>query len=287
MKATTAICKKAAVLFLFVLATGCATSTTNTVSHVAPGVSVGGNNNSFSDLIAGKDPAFIKAASCKAPVKAISLAPLRCRAASCQDQGQASGNFAALVNYAREQEGIPNLVGFGDGLTDMLVSALTATGCFDVLDRELMAELASERALSGIQGNVQSADLLATGAITSLSYEKSKSVIGGGFVPVVGGVSTSKVTAKIGMDVRVIDVITGRVTYTKTYNAESGKRGFGLAGGGLIGSGILGAGHSVKGGVEIEEASRDLVSHVALDMVVQMIPEGLYEISSSEIVASK
>lgn len=218
----------------------------------------------------------IKVLSCSVPVKTISLAPLQCKSAACQSTNQGTGNFAALIALANQQEGIPDLSGFGDGMTDMLTSSLASTGCFDLLDRELLAELAREQEFSGKKVNMQGADMMATGSITSLTYDKSKSGFGGGFLPVIGGVTSSKVTAKIGMDVRVIDVNTGRVSYTRTYNAESGKRSYGFAGGGLIGGGLIGGGHSVKGGIEMEEAAREIIQNVTNDMIEKLVPVGGY-----------
>lgn len=267
-----------------VVVSGCSTTTMNSVGRASQGVAQAAQS-SFANF-GEAEPQMVKTIRCVQPVKTISLAPLQCKASSCQEQNQNAGNLGALINYAREQEGIPNLVGFGDGMTDMLTSALTATGCFNMVDRELMAELAKERALAGLQAPLEAADALATGSITSLSYEKSSSVVGGGFVPVIGGISTSKVTANIGMDVRVVDVNTGRITYTETYQAQSGKRGYGLAGGGLIGGGLLGGGHSVKGGVEMEEAAREIIQNIAFDMVTKTVPASQYQIQEVPVMAN-
>lgn len=257
--------------------TGCATTIGQTnVRQAQQGAAVAGT----------KTPT-LRVLSCPKAVMTVSLAPLTCKAASCQSTAQGTGNMAALIAYAKEQEGIPDLTGFGGGMTDMLTSAIQSTGCFDVLDRELMAELAREQELAGRKVSLQGADALATGAITSLSFDKAKSNFGGGFVPVIGGISSSKVTAKIGMDVRVVDVNTGRVAYTRTYSAESGKRSYGIAGGGLIGSGLLGGTHSVKGGAELEEASREIIHNVINDMVENLIPTGSYNVKYMEVASSK
>lgn len=249
---------------------GCSTtSTTTNISQAVAGQSV---KDAEGEQV-------LKVVKCDAPQMVISLSPLQCKTPACQESAQLTGGLGALVNLAREQEGIPNLVGFGDGMTNMLTSALSATGCFDVLDRELMAELAQEQRLAGREVTLRGSDALATGAITSLSYDKAKSALGGGFVPVIGGITSSRVTAKIGMDVRVVDVSTGRVSYTQTYHAESGKRSYGMAAGGLVGSGLLGGGHSVKGGVEMEEAAREIIYSATVDLVQKMIPAESYSVT--------
>lgn len=270
------VLKVIALAAIAVSVTGCATTLGQTsVRQAQQGAAV-----------AGAETPTVKALSCPKAVMTVSLAPLKCKAASCQSTAQGTGNMAALIAYAKEQEGIPDLSGFGDGMLDMLTSSVQATGCFDVLDRELMAELAREQQLAGKEVSLQGADALATGSITSLSFDKAKSNFGGGFVPVIGGISSSKVTAKIGMDVRVIDVNSGRVAYTRTYKAESGKRSFGIAGGGLIGSGLFGGSHGVKGAVEMEEAAREIIQNVTNDMVENLVPAGSYNVKYVEVTAS-
>nr|WP_298380700.1 CsgG/HfaB family protein [uncultured Halomonas sp.] len=267
--------KAGGLAILMAVVAGC--STTDGFTNVTQGlqgalVSNGG----------GGEPAQVRVLSCPVPVMTLSLAPLKCKTGECQSKNHGSGGISALVAFAKEQDGIPDLSGFGDGMTDMMTSSLAATGCFDMLDRELLAELAREQQLSGQEVSLKGADMLATGAITSLTYDKAKSNFGGGFIPVIGGFSTSKVTAKIGMDVRVVDVKNGRVAHTRTYNAESGKRSYGMAGGGLIGSGIAGGSHSVKGGVEMEEAAREIIHNATIDLVEKLVPAGGY---SEQLIA--
>lgn len=269
------VLKAIALAAIAVSVTGCATTAgQTTVRQAQQGATVAGN-----------DTPTLKVMSCPKSVMTVSLSPLKCKAASCQSTAQGTGNMAALIALAKEKEGIPDLSGFGDGMTDMLTSSIQATGCFDVLDRELMAELAREQQLAGKTVSLQGADTMATGSITSLSFDKAKTNFGGGLVPVIGGISTSKVTAKIGMDVRVVDVNTGRVAYTKTYKAESGKRSFGIAGAGLIGSGLFGGSHSVKGSVEMEEAAREIIQNVTNDMVESLAPAGSYNVKYVEVTA--
>lgn len=255
------------------IAAGCAPISSTSVSQASQGVQSHAGASGVSAL---------KAIHCDTPQMTVSLSPLQCKASSCQTRNQGTGNMAALIAYAQEKEGIPDLSGFGAGMTDMLTSALTATGCFDVLDRELLAELAREQQLAGKKVSLAGADIMATGSITSLTFDKANSSFGGFVSPALGGLSTSKVTAKIGMDVRLVDVNTGRVAYTQTYKAESGKRNYGVAGGGLIGSGLFGGSHSVKGAVEIEAAAREVINNVAFDMAEKMLPAGTYRITHTQ-----
>lgn len=254
--------------------TGCVTSGVKTTRVAQEPSYQGVASNS------GSNSETIKTVSCPKPVISVSVSELSCKAAACKERtGDVENRIGALMAMAREAEGIPDLSGFGSGLTEMLTTAMTNSGCFDVLDRQMMEELAQERKLRGQDlSGLASADNLMTGSITSLSYDKKKSSFGAGLIPVLGGIKSSSVTAKIGMDVRVIDTNSGRVAYARTLNATSGSKSYAAAGGGLLGSALVGGSHSMKGGLEMEEASRILIQDAVVDMVEKMVPAGQYEV---------
>ena len=106
---------KSALKLSFVVAaiavvSGCSTSSMNSVGRATQGVAQAAQSSYAG--IGAAEPQTVKSVRCDEAVKTISLAPLQCKASSCQEQNSNAGNFGALINYAREQEGIPNLVGF-------------------------------------------------------------------------------------------------------------------------------------------------------------------------------
>jgi|Deesub1362A_J573_1020465.scaffolds.fasta_scaffold00077_103 curli biogenesis system outer membrane secretion channel CsgG len=198
----------------------------------------------------------------------ISIGKVSCKAAACRSSGPKPGGLLALLQLA----GVPNFEGIGDGLQDMFTGALQDTGCFRVFDREAMEALQRELAMSGKQSSLESADYLVMGAVTSINFESKRRSFGGGYIPLLGAISSTKQKATLGMDVRVVKVETGEVVFSKTYSAESGKTSYGIAGFGAGGG--VGFGGSVSGlsGTAMEEVARDIVVRATYDIVKALMP---------------
>ena len=108
---------------------------------------------------------------------------------------------------------------FGDGMADMLNTALLASKRFILLERKDLADVTAELALPGVDpssvagpGKLLGAQILFRGAVTELSYSKTNTSVGGGGV--VGDFIDAKgasFTAMCAIDLKVIEVETGRV----------------------------------------------------------------------------
>lgn len=120
---------------------------------------------------------------------------------------------------------------FGTGLTEILTTSLIKSGHFNVLERAKFDAIKSELVLdnSGLVtpssaakiGKLQGAEYLITGAITEYSNKA-----GGGGVQVGGFSFGSKGgTATLGIDLRIINVTTGEVTFAVTAQGKSGSSG--------------------------------------------------------------
>ncbi len=200
---------------------------------------------------------------CSAPVASVSVGALSCKASGCQKQESipSLGGLGALAKLAAAQNGVPmaDLSGIGEGMGNALVTALKATGCFDVQEREAMEALKKEMELAGMSMQVKLADFMISGAITTLALDGSKSSFGGGLIPLVGGISKSTQTAKLGMDIRVIDVQRANVKASKSFSANSESSSWGLAGGGMGRGGLLFGGHSVSKSPEMDKVASETV----------------------------
>ena len=110
---------------------------------------------------------------------------------------------------------------------DMLTTALVKTNKFNVIERDRMAEILQEQGLSleGIAGggfegaglNLQGVDYVLTGAITEYGVASKVSTFGG----FAGGSDT----ARMAVDVRVLEVATGSIGYADTVAAEASMGG--------------------------------------------------------------
>jgi curli biogenesis system outer membrane secretion channel CsgG/Tfp pilus assembly protein PilF len=119
----------------------------------------------------------------------------------------------------------------GDGLREMLVTALHGNGNFIVLERMDLKGLAAEQALSRSrmarpgealpEGQMDVAEIMVYGAVTEFEPE----VRGGGFnvglgnIPLALGVQSK--AAHMAIDMRVVDVASGRVLATGRVSGEA------------------------------------------------------------------
>lgn len=201
---------------------------------------------------------------CEKPIGKIALGKVTCKAASCSNPKTPTASFLQQIASLAGQ---PAYEGIGQGIGDMLISALRETGCFEVLERESLEELKQEIALMGKNIELEAADFLIGGSVTSLTMETTNTNLGLGIIPVLSAVDIKKTRAVVGMDIRIIDVNSGKITFTKSYEANNQKSGLGIgAGAGWHGVGFGGIYSQLKG-TALEEVVRDVVVRATVDIV--------------------
>ncbi len=227
---------------------------------------------------------------CDKPIASVMVGKVSCKTANCQagktDAGAGAG-IAAMMAMAQAQNGggMPvNLTGIGDGIKDMLTTALSSTGCFDIQDRDQMDEVAEELKRAGKSVQVQQADFLISGAVTQVELSSDTKSVGGGVLglitraPLVGGVigsagfKTQK--AAIAVDMKLVDVNTAKVVASKRADASSETSSFTMGGGaGVLGMGGMGAlggfGGSMSSfkGTNLEAVTRDALAQSVIFLV--------------------
>ncbi|CAA6812118.1 MAG: Unknown protein, partial [uncultured Sulfurovum sp.] len=190
--------------------------------------------------------------SCHASTgKKLTVTTVKCKSTACKEQPSLNGNAQVLLTLMGKDT--QNFSGMGDGLSNMLQTSLDKTGCFEVLDREVMENLREEMKLAGKTMTVESADILVTGAITSVSLAKSKS----SFI----GFSKNSKKATLGMDMKVIDVHSSKVVLSQDYSAESGKTNYAYISDGYSGS------TSGMSDASMEEVARNIIDRLTYDIV--------------------
>ncbi len=111
----------------------------------------------------------------------------------------------------------------GEGMSDMLVSALVNTGRFTVLEREALQDILEEQKLAeegrvsaqtaAQAGKLLGAQILIRGAITEFSHEKSGT---GGQIKIKGfSIGGTKEVAHVAVDVRMYDTTSGEILTSK------------------------------------------------------------------------
>lgn len=185
---------------------------------------------------------------------------------------------------------------YGRGMRDMLTTALFQTSRYIVLEREKLQGVVEElkhgtsdlfrKDATVPLGELEGAELLITAAITG--FDPGTSGVGGnlgGLVPgglgsVLGGISLGMKKASIAMDLRVIDVRTGRVVAATNAHGEATSFGAGVGG---LGGGMGGS----LGGFSktpMETAIRDMIQK-SVDFVVSKTPATYYRFGGTEVAA--
>jgi len=213
-------------------------------------------------------PTVQQAITYHGPKARIAIASFKCKAAKCYGE-------------------------IGDGVSDMLSTALFQSGRFIVLERgEGLQAIQQELNLaqSGYvnqqqapqKGLMEGADILVIGAITA--FEPHASGIGGGGVavplnvPLIGGIAASKKEAYIAADIRLVDVRTGRVINATKVEGKASSWKVGGLGGTMVGSVALGAGLSAYKNTPMEKAVRVMIDN-AVKAISQLVPENYYRYS--------
>ena len=148
-------------------------------------------------------------------------------------------------------------------MSAMLTTTLKATGCFDIQEREALEELSKELALVGKKVEVEQAEFMISGSITSMNMSTEKKSFGGGFIPILGHIGVTTKTADVGLDIKLIDVARAKVLDSKTFEAnnETSSTSFGAAGFG--GGALLGGSLSGMKNTPMEPIIRDVLAQVA------------------------
>ncbi len=178
----------------------------------------------------------------------------------------------------------------GEGVADMLATALFRTGRFIVLERGEGLKAIQEELNLGQSGYVrqgaapqigqmEGADILVIGAITA--FEPEASGIGGGGVvvpykiPFLGGAKFKKKEAYIAADIRLVDVRTGRVIAATSVEGKASSWKIGGLMGGVLGDVALGGGLEGYRNTPLEKAVRVMLYN-AVQAISRMVPENYY-----------
>ncbi|MEN2985615.1 MAG: CsgG/HfaB family protein [Thermodesulfovibrionaceae bacterium] len=207
----------------------------------------------------------LRVPQCSQPIGVITAKSFKCKAATCHgDRVYFGPGFGIEVSTKA----------LGDGLSDMLITALANTNCFKVVERIALEEIKEELELMGVrpQATLKTADFIITGAVTALELKAGGLGGGGLIIPLPWGLGAKigKSHAHIGLDMRVVSVKTGEVLAAKIVEGKSERWAFGLAAGGLFGTTIGGAYFEAIKNTPLEEATRDLIVK-AVTLIVETV----------------
>jgi len=171
----------------------------------------------------------------------------------------------------------------GDGMAEMLATALFNSNRFIVLERQTLQDVLAEQDLGASGrirketaapiGQIEGAELLVTGAVTE--FEPGSSGIGGGIGgrsdSIVGGILAGIKRSHIAIDIRVIDTRTSRLVAVTSVEGTATDIG-GLTG---LAGGRLGGGLGGWRKQPIEKALRIAIG-AAVDFISSQTPAQYY-----------
>ncbi len=124
----------------------------------------------------------------------------------------------------------------GRGMSDMLVTALVQSGEFSVMEREQLDHVLAEQNLgqSGMVtaqtapqlGKLLGVAAIVYGSVSEFGYMASET---SGGIPGLGGAGFSKTTARVSIDVRLIDTTTAEIILAETGSDEKSQVGLKLS----------------------------------------------------------
>ncbi len=169
----------------------------------------------------------------------------------------------------------------GDGMSEMLSTALFHSNRFIVLEREQLGEVLKEQDLATAgrikkgtgapTGEIEGAELLITGAVTE--FEPNAGGVGGGLI--IGGlplgIGGGMKRAHIAIDVRVIDAKTSRILAATSVEGKATD----IGGLGAIGLGPLGIGLGAYAKTPMEKAIRVTIQK-AVEFIASQTPAQYY-----------
>lgn len=176
----------------------------------------------------------------------------------------------------------------GDGMADMLTTALFNSNRFIVLERggafnDVLEEQdlgASGRIRSDTAaptGELEGAELMVVAAVTELEGDAggTRGGVGGGARGVLGAVFGGTKKAHIAIDLRIVDTRTGRIVAANSVEGEARDFNVGGALAGFTGSAVLGGGLQHWKNTPLEKALRAVIDK-SVQFVVQRTPQRYY-----------
>jgi curli biogenesis system outer membrane secretion channel CsgG len=187
----------------------------------------------------------------------------------------------------------------GDGMADMLATALFHSNRYIVLERQTIGDVLREQDLGAAGrikkgteaaiGEIEGAELLITGAVTE--FEGAQSGVGGGIGGiggttgrVLGGILGGIKKAHMAIDVRVVDTKTSRIVAATSVEGEATDFALGGALAGAGGGGALGGALGGWSKTPTEKALRVCIQE-AVKFIVAKTPPVYYRHRPGGVVA--
>ncbi|MDY6941497.1 MAG: CsgG/HfaB family protein [Pseudomonadota bacterium] len=176
----------------------------------------------------------------------------------------------------------------GDGLRDMLVTALVESNRFRVVERQDLDAVMQEQQLSSsgavsqetrVQtGQISGADLLVAASVTEFEGKAggARGGIGGWGGGVLGAVGAGMNRAHLAIDIRIIDSRTTDILSAKKVEGEARDASIGSLLGGFVGGAAMGGGLQMYANTPMEKAVRICIGE-AVKYLAEATPQDQFK----------
>jgi curli biogenesis system outer membrane secretion channel CsgG len=172
----------------------------------------------------------------------------------------------------------------GKGITDLLVQKLFDGGQFRLIERGALDKVLAEQNFSNSDradpntaaklARILGVDGIVTGSITQFGRDDKNTTVGGGGFGLnrlgIGGVSSKKSKAAVGITVRIIDTTTAEILASVTGTGESTRSGTSLVGGGAGSGGGGGGGLDMSSSNFAETIIGEAVNQAVASVATQL-----------------
>jgi outer membrane protein OmpA-like peptidoglycan-associated protein/curli biogenesis system outer membrane secretion channel CsgG len=213
--------------------------------------------------------------------------------ANAEETVNYQGNKARITVGKIKSKAAECSTAMADGVGEMLSTALTNSDNFIVLaNKEEVDELIDEIDLgeSGYveegrgpdKGLMEGADILITGAITTFEPNAGGGggLLGAAKKKAIGAIGATSKTAKMAMEIKLIDIRTRRIIKARTVKAETKHWKAGILGGTMVQDVPLVGGMGVYSNEPMEDAARAALAE-AIDVISKEIPKEYYRYQGS------
>lgn len=186
----------------------------------------------------------------------------------------------------------------GDGMADMLTTALFQSGRFIVLERGALDDVMAEQDLgasgrvrgdtAAAIGEIEGAELMVVAAVTEFSEDASGtrgSVGGGRLGRVIGGIAGGTSSAHMAIDLRIIDTETSRILAATSVEGEAKDFDIGGALSGYTSRHALGGALSTWENTPREKALRQVIGK-SVEEIVARTPQRFYRHDDTRTAAA-
>lgn len=176
----------------------------------------------------------------------------------------------AIIDFKNKTRNSGYRAGFGQGMADMLTTSLVNTNRFIILERKELRAIEKERRKFGRKKTkLEDADIMVTASVTEWDPGSSGMKASKGFSGLLSSVTGSFKKSHVAIDLRLIDVDTGRIISATSVSGKASSFGGGAKSYGMRG------GLSGYQKTPMEAAIRQLIQ-AASDYVGQRTPKKYY-----------